>query len=106
MRLSRYLVLSVVLAGVAPGWAAAAEHKACLSQEERRAIISSHKAVSLARAIRVVKSRLHGDIVKARLCRHERGLVYVLTVLARDGKVIQARVDAAQGKWLDGASGG
>jgi hypothetical protein len=30
----------------------------------------------------------------------------VLTVLAQDGKVTQARVDAADGQLLDGASGG
>jgi uncharacterized membrane protein YkoI len=105
MRLSRYLLLGAALACAAPGLAAAAERKACLSQDERRAIISTHKAVSLARAIRVVKARVPGDVLKARLCRQERGLVYVLTVLARDGKVIQARVDAAEGKWLDGAGG-
>ena len=38
-----------------------------------------------------------------RLCRLEpKGLVYVLTVLARNGKVTQARVDAADGHWLGG----
>ena len=51
----------------------------------------------------VVKAKIPGDVVKARLCRQEKGLVYVLTVLARNGKVMQARVDAADGHWL-GAS--
>ena len=35
-----------------------------------------------------------GTVVRARLCRGEAGLVYVLTVLARDGKVAQISVDA------------
>jgi uncharacterized membrane protein YkoI len=106
MRLSYYLCLGLALGCAMPSLAAAAERKACLSQDERRTIISTHKAVTLARAIHVVKARLGGEVVKARLCRQEKGLVYVLTVLARDGKVIQARVDAADGKWLDGGSGG
>ena len=33
----------------------------------------------------------------------EKGLVYVLTVLARDGKVTEAMVDASDGHWLDGS---
>src|SRR6266850_1474964 len=100
MRFSGYLLLGVALV---PGMAAAAERKACLSQEERRAVMAARKAVPLARAMHVVKARIGGEVVKARLCRQERGLVYVLTVLARDGKVTQARVDATDGQWLDGS---
>ena len=33
----------------------------------------------------------------------QKGLVDVLTVLARSGKVVQARVDAADGNWLGGS---
>ena len=101
-----YLLLGVGLGLAVPSTAAGAERKACLSQEERRTIITTRKAVPLARAMRVVKARIGGEVVRARLCRQERGLVYVLTVLARDGKVTQARVDAADGQWLDAGSGG
>jgi uncharacterized membrane protein YkoI len=34
---------------------------------------------------------------QARLCRGQNGLVYVLTVLARDGKVARIVVDAVKG---------
>ena len=104
--------LPALLFGLAVGCAvaqtaAAAERNACLSPEERRAVIASHKAVPLARAMHVVKAKVAGEVVKARLCRRENGadqsLVYVLTVLARDGKVMQARVDAADGDWLGGS---
>ena len=103
---SCYLLLGVGLGFVVPGMAAAAERKACLTADERRAVLSTRKTVPLARAMRVVKARIGGEVVKARLCRQERGLVYVLTVLAQDGKVTQARVDAADGQLLDGGSGG
>ena len=96
-------VLALAIGCAVPRLAAAAETGTCLSPDERRAVIASHKAVPLARAMQVVKARIQGDVVKARLCRQEKGLVYVLTVLARNGKVMQARVDAANGHWL-GAS--
>ena len=76
---------------------------ACLTPEERNAAIAARKAVPLGRAMRVVQARIGGEVVGARLCRQEpKGLVYVLTVLARNGKVTQARVDAADGHWLGG----
>ena len=106
MRFARTVTLGIALGAAMPSLAAAAaDRKICLSQEERRAVIAAHKAVPLARAMHVVKARIAGDVVKARLCQQERGLVYVLTVLAQDGKVTQARVDATDGQWLEGSGG-
>jgi uncharacterized membrane protein YkoI len=104
MRFPGCLLLVLALGcGAVPTLAVAAERRACLSQDERRAAIATHKAVPLGRAIRVVKAKIGGDVVKARLCRQERGLVYLLTVLGQSGKVTRARVDAADGQWLDGS---
>jgi uncharacterized membrane protein YkoI len=100
---ARVLVVALALAGAAPDMAAAADRKACLNPDQRRAAIAAHKAVPLTRAVRTVKARIHGEVVHARLCEREKGLVYVLTVLARDGKVTQAMVDATDGRWLDGS---
>lgn len=105
MRVSANLLLGLMLGVSLPGAAFAAERKACLSPDERRAVIAAHKAVPLAHAMHVVKAKVRGEVVKARLCRQARGLVYVLTVLAQDGKVTQARVDAADGQWLEGSGG-
>ncbi len=99
---ARLFLLALVLAGTAPDRAAAAERD-CLTQEPRRAAIAAHKAVPLTRAMRIVKQRVPGEVVNARLCRREKGLIYVLTVLARDGKVTEAMVDASDGHWLDGS---
>lgn len=70
---------------------------ACLSQKERKAANESGKIIHLATAIRSVKRRMPGAVVRARLCRGKDGLVYVLTVLARDGKVARLTVDAVKG---------
>jgi uncharacterized membrane protein YkoI len=105
MRVIRTLLLGLAFGAPLSGVAVAGERKACLSAEERRTTLSAHKAVPLAHAMHVVKAKVPGEVVKARLCRQERGLVYVLTVLAQDGKVTQARVDAADGQWLEGSGG-
>ena len=105
MRVSANLLLGLALGVSLPGGALAAERKSCLTPDERRAVIAAHKAVPLAQAMHVVKAKLRGEVLRARLCRQERGLVYVLTVLAHDGKVTQARVDAADGRWLEGSGG-
>lgn len=70
---------------------------ACLSQRERKAANESGKIIHLATAIRSVKKRMPGAVVRARLCRSKGGLVYVLTVLARNGKVARLSVDAVRG---------
>jgi len=78
-----------------PGAAAAGT---CLNQKERRAAYESGKVIHLAVAMRAAKKRMPGSVVRARLCRGKDGLVYVLTVLARDGKVARLTVDAVKGK--------
>ena len=99
--------LRALLLGLAVGCAVtqaeAAERSGCLTPDERRAVIAARKAVPLARAMHVVKAKVAGEVVKARLCRQDEGLVYVLTVLPRSGKVVQARVEAANGIWLGGS---
>ena len=84
-----------------PGSTAAADHT-CLGQKERRAETESGRLVLLAAAMRTAKSRMPGTVVRARLCHGPGGLVYVLTVLARDGKVAQIAVDAVKGSLVGG----
>lgn len=73
-----------------------AEH-ACLNQKERRAETESGKLIRLATAMHAARRRMPGTVVRARLCHGHDGLVYVLTVLARDGKVDRIAVDAVKG---------
>jgi uncharacterized membrane protein YkoI len=99
----RALLLGLAVGCAVAQTAVAAERNGCLTQDEGRAVIAARKAVPLARAMHEVTARVAGEVVKARLCRQDKGLVYVLTVLARSGKVVQARVDAADGHWLGGS---
>ena len=82
------LVLAVPRAGLA------AEH--CLTGDEQRAAIANSKAVPLATAIHALH-RAPKDVVKAQLCQEPERLIYMLTLLGRDGKVKRAIVDATNG---------
>ena len=83
--------------------AAAAEPRRCLSGEERRILVRSHKLVPLAKAISRVRAHYPGDLVAVRLCQEGKHLLYVLTVLPHNGKVVNASVDAATGALVGGS---
>jgi uncharacterized membrane protein YkoI len=76
---------------------AAADEHSCLTHKERQATSQSGKVIPLAAAMRLAKKRLAGSVIRARLCRSNHGLVYVLTVLPRNGKVARLTVDASKG---------
>lgn len=73
---------------------------ACLDQRERHT--EAGKIIPLSAAMRTARARMPGIVVRARLCRGSQGLVYVLTVLARDGKVARLTVDAVKGTLVGG----
>ena len=99
MPASKMLALTVL--ALAFGVPAEANDQArCLSPEERRSTIANQVAVPLGRAVRAVRNRVAGEVVRARLCEGNQGLVYELTVLSRNGKVTRAIVDARNGKLL------
>ena len=93
-------VLALLLAGA--GSAVAGEFEGCLSPEQRRAAIANRQAIPLGKAVRSVKAHLGGEVVRARLCKEGQELVYVLTVLAHDGKVTLATIDGTSGALIDG----
>ena len=97
----RFAVAALTILSLAPARAAELA-RVCLDQKERRAEYDTGKVVRLATAIRVAKSRIAGTVVRARLCRGKDGLVYVLTVLARDGKVTRLTVDAVKATLVGG----
>lgn len=98
------VVAALVVSALPPVSARADEAYArdCLNQRERRAAIEQGQVIRLASAIRASKGRHTGTVVRARLCRAPSGLVYVLTVLARDGKVARLTVDAVKGTLVGG----
>jgi hypothetical protein len=105
MPVSRRLLPAALLLGLlaVPAFAADTPAHSCLNKTEQRAAAATHRVVPLAQAIK--SSREHGrpaEVVRARLCQRGDGLVYVLTLLARSGKVTLATVDAANGELING----
>jgi uncharacterized membrane protein YkoI len=104
--MTRMLALAATLSALsAPALAAPDEDRGCLSKAEQRAALSNGQTVTLAVAIRSARGSVRGrgarEVVRARLCREEKGLVYLLTLLTRDGKVTHTAVDATSGKVVD-----
>jgi uncharacterized membrane protein YkoI len=69
----------------------------CLNQKERHGLVESGSVIRLAAAMHAVRNIAPGTLLRARLCRRSEGLVYVLTLLAHDGKVTHVAVDAVKG---------
>lgn len=98
IRLSAAVLLALVLATPA----SAEPQRRCMSRNEQRVAIAEGKAVPLATARRAVRQYQPGELVRARLCREGDRLIYVLTVLPRDGKVRRITVDATNGTVVGG----
>lgn len=93
-----FLALGLLVMPITSAAAADSPHRSCLTKAEQRAVVASHKAISLGRAIKSARKHgRHGETLRARLCRRGGRLVYVLTLLARNGKVLRVTVDAANG---------
>ncbi len=78
---------------------------ACLNPKERQAMVENGTVIRLAAVLHAIKGRMPGTLVRARLCRSHQagqGLVYVLTVLGHDGKVVRLVVDAVKGTVVGG----
>ena len=98
MSLLRSVLTGLALGASAAACAGARAADRCLAPNEQKAKTAAHAVVPLSRAMRTIKQR--GEIIHARLCERNGRLVYVLTVLGRNGKVAQASVDAADGSAL------
>jgi uncharacterized iron-regulated membrane protein len=69
----------------------------CLTRDQQHTAITERRAVPLAAVQRSVRARAPGELVRARLCQEPERLIYLLTVLPRDGKVRRVIVDAKNG---------
>lgn len=101
-RLLSFLSLFGLLTGglaCSPALAASPTEQSCLTRAEQRATVAANKAIPLAQAIKSLRGRgQRGEVVRARLCRHDETLVYVLTLLGHSGKVTSVNIDAGNGE--------
>lgn len=100
MRSLRFMAFAAFLLGLAQP-ALADEAVSCLGKAQRQAVIASGQVVPLTTAMATLSGRA-GEVVRVRLCESPKGYVYLLTLLARDGKVSRVTVDAKNGVVLNG----
>lgn len=91
-------VLALGVLAAAPAQAAAVKTHGCLTEAEIREEVSAKRVIPQVAALRTARSQVGGEAVRARLCRSDGGLVYSITALKRDGKVVRVFVDAASGR--------
>ncbi|WP_336487283.1 hypothetical protein [Methylobacterium nigriterrae] len=71
----------------------------CLSAADLREAVAERRVIEPVAAIRAARTVIpRADIQRASLCRHEDGLVYMLTALRRDGHFVHVMVDAKTGQ--------
>lgn len=76
--------------------------ESCLSDADMREAVAEKRVIAPLAAIRAAREQIpRAEIQRASLCKHEQGLVYVLTALQRDGHFVQVTVDAQSGKVQD-----
>ena len=90
------LLALIVAAPMTSAPSLAIESLRCLTGEEQRAATANGKTVPLAAVIHTLH-RAPKDVIKAQLCQEPERLIYMLTLLGRDGKVKRAIVDATSG---------
>jgi len=83
------LIVAAALMALAPAGSAAA---ACMSPAESRRAIASGEARPLNAVLR--RERLNGDVVRADLCESGQRLFYQVTVLLKNGKLVNKTLPA------------
>jgi uncharacterized membrane protein YkoI len=96
-RLALVALIAVALTPLWFGPVDAEPRMRCLSRDQQRAAISERRALPLATVRRAIRGRVPGELLRAQLCQEPQRLIYLLTVLARDGKVRRAIVEAKNG---------
>jgi uncharacterized membrane protein YkoI len=98
LRLALIALVLVMFAPLSVVFPADAEPRMrCLTRDQQRTALTERRAVPLAAAQKSARARVPGEIVRARLCHESERLIYLLTVLPRDGKVRRVTVDAKSG---------
>jgi len=97
LKLALLALALTVFGSLSVGPAEAESRMRCLSRDQQRAAIAERRAVALAAVRRSVRARVPGELVRARLCQEPERLIYLLTVLPRDGRVRRVIVDAKSG---------
>jgi len=83
--------------------AQATDQPVCLKVAEQSAAVAAREVIPLGEAIKKLREKGHkSELVRARLCRRNGDLEYVLTMLTRSGRVISIGINAVSGDLVAG----
>ena len=75
--------------------------RSCLTAPEVRELVDKAEVVPAARAIHAARTARPGEVVKVRLCKQDGSLLYLVTMLAKDGKIRILEVDGRSGNLIE-----
>lgn len=96
----RIIALTAIALSVASGAVEAAQpgKRLCLSPAETLEAVASGPLAEPRRTLREAAESARAEALGARLCRWDDDLVYEITLLRQDGRVLFVYVDASSGK--------
>lgn len=75
-----------------------APERACLTAAQAREIVAARRLAEPFRVMQTTARHFQAEALRARLCRRKDELVYEITLLRRDGRVIHVSLNAVSGK--------
>ena len=90
-------LLAVCGSGIGP----AVAETVCFSAEETRDHVQKLGLVALHDIVRSARGAGHADLISSRLCETNGNMVYMITMLGREGKVMRLTVDARTGDLIN-----
>lgn len=91
---------AAILALAIPSARAGEAEPDCLTDAEVRDVVTNRVVIPQIQALRAARSTIGGDAIRASLCRIDGRLIYVITMLARDGKLERVRITGETGEQM------
>lgn len=92
------IVLAAMFSPPNLGGISHAHAQQCLNPAEQRKAISNGKAKRFGVVASQVSKRLQGTVYNGELCRRGGQLVYILTIVKKNGVAVRTVVDAKSGR--------
>jgi uncharacterized membrane protein YkoI len=74
----------------------------CLSAREMQEVVSTERVLAPALAVAAARRAVpNAEMLRANMCRDRDVLIYVISVLRKDGRVVHVVIDARSGKVAD-----
>ncbi|WP_162820399.1 PepSY domain-containing protein [Microvirga calopogonii] len=99
MRLVWLVIALWGVTGAAFAQSPAAALQNCLPPREMQEAVAAKGVVAPAAAVMTARRQVPGaDVVRASLCRNSNDLVYVISVLQKDGRIVQVMIEGSSGR--------